>query len=136
MAPTSRTKRVSRRRQFTKYVKGRLLERQERLLAKVEAKMRLQDKHRSAEPADSADLAADANDEEMEFRVAEMRSDEIMQIEEALEKISEGAYGICENCGRKISAARLQAMPAAPLCVGCQVEHEISMAPMVEEWVL
>ncbi len=42
------------------------------------------------------------------------------QVERALERVREGAYGICENCGNRIPAARLKYQPAATRCVECQ----------------
>lgn len=46
------------------------------------------------------------------------------QVEHALTKLSSGAYGFCENCGMLISPARLEAIPYASLCFGCQQRRE------------
>ena len=43
-------------------------------------------------------------------------------IDDALQRLDAGTYGYCERCGSEISAARLEAMPHAPLCVTCQRE--------------
>lgn len=40
-------------------------------------------------------------------------------VDRALEKFDAGTYGSCEACGGPIAAARLEAMPAARLCIGC-----------------
>jgi DnaK suppressor protein len=40
-------------------------------------------------------------------------------IEEALRKLGEGGYGLCERCGSPIGAGRLAARPAATTCIGC-----------------
>src|SRR5207253_2655471 len=40
-------------------------------------------------------------------------------VERALEKIADGTYGTCENCGKQIAGPRLEAMPAARLCIDC-----------------
>ncbi len=45
-------------------------------------------------------------------------------IEEAIRKIEEGTYGICEDCGEEISEKRLLVLPAATLCVDCQENRE------------
>lgn len=45
-------------------------------------------------------------------------------IDEALRKISEGTYGICEECGEEISEKRLLVLPAATHCVDCQENKE------------
>ena len=43
----------------------------------------------------------------------------IGDIDQALAKIDDGSYGICDSCGRPIGAARLEALPASVLCVDC-----------------
>ena len=53
-----------------------------------------------------------------------IESRELGQIEHALNRIAEGAYGRCECCGDKISAVRLDALPYATSCIGCQRETE------------
>ena len=44
----------------------------------------------------------------------------LIAIEEALQRIEDGSYGICEECGKKISPERLKIMPFALLCVPCK----------------
>lgn len=43
----------------------------------------------------------------------------IMDIDRALEKLEEGTYGTCDRCGGSIAPARLEALPASSMCVGC-----------------
>jgi len=43
---------------------------------------------------------------------------------EALERIRNGNYGICSDCGKKISPARLQIKPEAQRCIACQEQYE------------
>jgi DnaK suppressor protein len=43
----------------------------------------------------------------------------IDSLEEALTRFEEGTYGICERCGKQISAQRLEAVPQARLCIDC-----------------
>jgi DnaK suppressor protein len=43
----------------------------------------------------------------------------LQEIEDALEKFDAGTYGQCESCGKPITDARLEAMPAARLCIDC-----------------
>ena len=43
----------------------------------------------------------------------------IADIDRALDKIEEGSYGTCDDCGRPIAPARLEALPATPFCVDC-----------------
>lgn len=46
------------------------------------------------------------------------------RIDHALDKIKKGTYGICENCGKKISKARLKVIPSSNLCIECQKLQE------------
>jgi len=45
--------------------------------------------------------------------------DTLREIEDALRKFDAGTYGQCESCGNQIAEARLEAMPAARLCINC-----------------
>lgn len=46
------------------------------------------------------------------------------QAEHARDRIAQGAFGICEDCGRKIAEERLAALPDATRCVACQAAWE------------
>jgi DnaK suppressor protein len=46
------------------------------------------------------------------------------QAEHARDRIAQGAYGICEDCGRKIAEERLAALPDATRCMACQAAWE------------
>lgn len=50
----------------------------------------------------------------------------LAQVEMALARLETGAYGICQRCGEPIDVARLEVLPAATLCVGCQRQAEKS----------
>jgi DnaK suppressor protein len=45
--------------------------------------------------------------------------DTLQEIDDALQKLNDGTYGRCESCGNAITEARLEAMPAARLCITC-----------------
>src|ERR1700685_4134508 len=66
--------------------------------------------------ADSSQVTAERG--EAEALVAELRSS-LENVDKALERISGGTYGVCERCGQPIAVARLEAMPAATLCITC-----------------
>ena len=59
--------------------------------------------------------------ENADVRDAELAEamDELNSIDEALQRIAQGTYGICERCGESIAEARLEALPAAVLCIAC-----------------
>lgn len=49
--------------------------------------------------------------------------------ERALAKLDDGTYGICDACGREISAGRLRAMPDAVLCLDCSASERRARSP-------
>ncbi len=59
--------------------------------------------------------------ENADVREAEIAEtmDELQSIDEALQRIVQGSYGICERCGEPIAEGRLEALPAAVLCIAC-----------------
>ena len=71
-----------------------------------------------------ADLGSD--NFEQEFTLSLMENDEMTldAIEGALERIEDGVYGDCEECGTKIPKTRLQAIPYTALCVKCASKME------------
>ena len=75
-------------------------------------------------PLDLADTAMELRNQEFNYSVSEKERAELAGIDEALVRIEEGVYGECEECGEKITDARLKAIPWAPLCIECQEEKE------------
>ncbi|MFQ5591193.1 MAG: TraR/DksA family transcriptional regulator [Phycisphaerae bacterium] len=53
---------------------------------------------------------------------------------DALQRIRDGTYGMCADCGKRIPAARLQVKPEATRCVACQAEYERRTAAGSGEW--
>lgn len=62
--------------------------------------------------------------EDTGLSVADIRKEELTQLEEAERKLDEGSYGICEDCGEEIGTERMKIMPFAIYCVDCQANHE------------
>ena len=66
--------------------------------------------------ADSSQVTAERGEAEA---LANTLRDTLVEVEKALEKMASGTYGRCENCGKPIPEARIEAMPAAALCIDC-----------------
>jgi len=73
---------------------------------------------------DLIDAALDSSYNELSSQLAEVESRELRHVEQALERIREGEYGVCERCSLKIPVARLNALPYATSCIDCQREME------------
>lgn len=71
-----------------------------------------------------ADMASDNFDREFTLGLASSEQQSLNAIDDALRKIDEGAYGVCENCSKPIPQKRLMAMPYARLCIKCQEIEE------------
>jgi DnaK suppressor protein len=69
---------------------------------------------------EDTDLAQALSDRETTDLLVHLLDQNREQVERALERVREGAYGICETCGRRIPSVRLQYQPAATRCVECQ----------------
>jgi len=73
---------------------------------------------------DTYDLASEERDREISFILSDRERDKLKAIEDALERIEDGTYGICESCDSEIAPARLEALPFTRLCVSCQADRE------------
>jgi DnaK suppressor protein len=73
------------------------------------------------EPVDRAALESDRN---ATLRIRDRERKLIAKIDEALERIEDGTFGICEECGEEIAADRLRARPVTTLCFECKNEQE------------
>jgi RNA polymerase-binding transcription factor DksA len=73
---------------------------------------------------EDTDLAQALSDRETSDLLVHLLDQNREQVERALERLHEGAYGICEGCGRRIPEARLQFQPAATRCVECQAHWD------------
>jgi RNA polymerase-binding protein DksA len=73
---------------------------------------------------DDADTGSRNITREHELSLAANAREMLYQTERALERLDAGTYGLCENCGRPIGKARMQAFPRATLCVECKQRQE------------
>jgi DnaK suppressor protein len=78
----------------------------------------------STMPIHMADIGSDNFEQEFTLSLMENEGVTLEQIESSLERIEEGTYGQCEECGVKIPKARLNAIPYATLCVRCAEQQE------------
>ncbi len=73
---------------------------------------------------DPTDRATIESDRSFELRIRDRERKLIKKIRKALERIDDGSYGICEECGEDISFKRLEARPVATLCIECKSRQE------------
>lgn len=71
-----------------------------------------------------ADMATDTYDREFSLGLASNERELLYGLDDALKKIEEGTFGICEECNIIIAKTRLKAVPYARFCVKCQSKNE------------
>ena len=73
------------------------------------------------DPNDRASLESDRN---FELRIRDRERKLILKMQEAIKRIDDGTFGICEVCGSHISEKRLMARPVTTLCIDCKTKQE------------
>jgi DnaK suppressor protein len=85
-----------------------------------------EDQRRRLESAmDVGDQSLMDLDRELGISLMEMRNKRRQLIDEALARLEDGTYGLCDECGVEINEKRLAAVPFAKLCVACQSKQEL-----------
>jgi DnaK suppressor protein len=74
---------------------------------------------------DVGDQSIKNHETDVDLALLEMKDRVLKDIDEALLRLNENRYGICEQCGNEISPARLKAMPFARYCIVCKEQQEL-----------
>jgi DnaK suppressor protein len=74
----------------------------------------------NAETPDPVDLAVQNYSKNVMLAVSENESRQLQMVDEALQRIEDDEYGMCQNCSNQIPPKRLQAIPWARFCLNCQ----------------
>jgi len=74
-----------------------------------------------ADPADRATLESDRN---FQLRLRDRERKLLAKIDEAVDRIGDGSYGRCDECGGEIGIERLKARPVTTFCIGCKSDQE------------
>ena len=72
---------------------------------------------------DLADQASGNNEVHIQLKLKQTDAKILQAIEEALERIQKGTYGICRDCGDPIAEARLNAIPWTRVCITCKAKQ-------------
>jgi DnaK suppressor protein len=73
---------------------------------------------------DMTDQASAETDQYFLLRLKEREQKLLKKIDDALERIANGTFGICESCGKEIGYKRLKARPVTTLCIDCKTQQE------------
>ena len=112
------------RKKFLAHVREQLLETKNKLLGEIDSESRAEREGNKDEGMDTYDLASEERDREINFILSDRERTKLKQIDDALERLDDGSYGVCESCGLEIAEERLNAMPFTRLCRDCQQDEE------------
>jgi len=73
---------------------------------------------------DPTDRATAESDRNFDLRVQDRERKLIKKVKQALERVEEGEFGSCEDCGETIGKTRLEARPMTTLCIDCKIQRE------------
>jgi DnaK suppressor protein len=74
--------------------------------------------------SDYADIASSESDRTFHLRIRDRERKLIKKIDQALERINDGTFGLCERCGEEIDSDRLKARPVTTYCIDCKTKLE------------
>ena len=115
---------AANRKKFLAAAREQLLDTRSKLLGEIDSELRAEREGSKDEGMDAYDLASEERDREINFILSDRERVKLQQIDDALERLDEGTYGICEACGLEIAEERLEALPFSRLCRDCQQDQE------------
>ncbi len=112
------------RKRELELLRKKLIEKKEDIKKIVQGNSKEEEDFFSTEVGDIADAASDSVERELLFELNDNERRILGNIEDALQKIENETYGICEKCGKEIEIERLKAMPFAMVCMKCKSQME------------
>ena len=110
---------------FIEKMKEKLLEQRKTILESLAGQSEdMRSLVKTVESGDEADVAADVIDRTLLTALGTQDANRLQQIDNALDRIKQGKYGLCLGCGKEIPEPRLDAIPYAALCINCQSKEE------------
>jgi len=111
------------------YFKQMLESRREQIVKNIAGSSKeLDELHQNHDVMDEGDFASVSTDNMINEEILSSQQRELEEIDEALEKIKKGAFGICEMCEEPIGMQRLKVKPFAKYCIACRQIAEKSPA--------
>ena len=106
---------------FFRYLLGQKINELLGEAGKTVSEMTYGEKENYPDPNDRASLEADRN---FELRIRDRERKLILKMREAIQRIDDGVFGVCESCGGPISEKRLMARPVTTQCIDCKTREE------------
>ncbi len=115
------------RQNLIKTIKKQLLELKEELLVGIDEDIKSETNESKFEIGDVHDYASSEREREISRILGDRDREKLLDIDDALQRIDDGTYGICEECGEPIGEGRLKVMPFARECIECKTIEEREM---------
>lgn len=106
------------------YFKAKLLEREQELQGQITTFEGEALDSRTAEVEDSTDRAVSDEAKSSAFETITTAAANLNLVKEALNRLKDGTFGKCVQCGRQIEETRLEAVPWTPYCLDDQKKHD------------
>ncbi|HWP23675.1 MAG TPA: TraR/DksA C4-type zinc finger protein [Candidatus Binatia bacterium] len=124
MSKADPEKEKKQRREFLRQAAEMLEEMKRGVMREMQGRVKEETESVKDEGRDTYDLASDERDREINFILNDREREKLVAIDEALQRIADKTYGICESCEGEIQLGRLKVLPFTRLCVKCQEENE------------
>lgn len=105
-------------------IRAQLVARRREVTARYYDELRRADEELSSVEIEDVDRATEQWDARILTELSHADLRELVRLTEAIQRIDEGIYGTCVDCGAPIGAARLHALPATRICVDCAIAGE------------
>jgi DnaK suppressor protein len=107
-----------------KTIKDMLIQMREELVLEIARRSKATTEGAQQDIGDIIDSVSEERTRELEMILTDREKKKLLQIDEALDRIEDNSYGLCEECDIKIPKARLKVVPFAKYCVECQEKME------------
>lgn len=118
------------------HLEDRLKDRRQHLLKEINLGLSKFNSSRVGWMTDTADIASNIIEDNTVMSLAQSKALEVNQIDNALKKMKNGEYGVCDCCGGNINEQRLMAIPFASLCIKCKETEERDEGIMINRMEL
>jgi len=107
-----------------KTIKDMLLKKREDLVREIARRSKASTESGAQDIGDILDSVSEERTRELDMILTDREKRKLAQIDDALERIEDNTYGLCEECGVKIPKPRLKVLPFAKYCIECQEKTE------------
>ena len=115
---------AANRKKFLADLREHLLQMKNKLVAEIDSELRAEREGNKDEGMDTYDLGSEERDREINFILSDRERAKIKEIDDAMARLADSSYGICESCGLEIGEERLDALPFTRVCRDCQQDRE------------